>query len=148
MAKLINPETGEMAMWKVAIASVVSFGVCTSVAAAVAAPKLPASAKKLAGAEISALFDGATLTFESYAHANLVSGTVTFDLKNHTQTGTWEAAAANKKGDVSGFVEVKGDQWCFKPDPNKEFCNDVYKDGDDIYEVTTSKVVVAKEKKK
>ena len=146
-AKLINSETGEMAMRKVAIASVVLFGISISVAAAVTAPKLPASAKKLTGAEISALFDGATLTFESYAHANLVSGTATFDLKNHTQTGTWEAAAVNKKGDVSGFVEVKGDQWCFKPDPSKEFCNFVYKDGDDIYEVSSSKVVVAKDKK-
>jgi len=87
------------------------------------------------------------LTFESYAHANLVSGTATFDLKNHSLTGTWEAAAVNKKGDISGLVEAKADQWCFKRDPNKEFCNFVYKDGDDIYEVSSSKVVVAKEKK-
>ncbi len=134
-------------MWKTAIASVALFGVGISVAAAVTAPKLPASAKKLTGAEISALFDGATLTFESYTHPNLVSGTATFDLKNHTQTGTWEAAAVNKKGDVSGFVEVKGEQWCFKPDPKKEFCNFVYMDGADVYEVSGSKVVLAKEKR-
>jgi hypothetical protein len=146
-AKLVDLAAGEMTMWKTTIASVALFGVGISAAAAVTAPKLPASAKKLTGAEISALFDGATLTFESYAHPNLVSGTATFDLKNHSQTGTWEAAAVNKKGDVSGFVEVKGDQWCFKPDPNKEFCNFVYKDGDDIYEVSGSKVVLAKEKR-
>jgi hypothetical protein len=102
--------------------------------------------QKLTGAEISALFGGATMTFQSYAHPNLVSVTTTFDLNNHTQTGTWEAPAVKKKGDVKGFVEVKGDQWCFKPESNKEFCNFVYTDGDDIYEVSSSNVVVAKER--
>ena len=88
------------------------------------------------------------MTFQSYAHPNLVNGTATFDLNNHTQTGSWEAPAVKKKGDVKGFVEVKGDQWCFKPEPNKAFCNFVYKDGDDIYEVSSNNVVVAKERKR
>jgi hypothetical protein len=143
----IKAKAGGNVMVRVAIASLVIFGLGVSIASAVTAPKLPASAKKLTGAEISALFNGATMTFESYAHPNLVTGTATFDLNNHTQTGTWEAQAVKKKGDVKGFVEVKGDQWCFKPDPTKEFCNFVYKDGADIYEVSSSNVVVSKEKK-
>jgi len=48
---------GEMATWTIMIASIGLFGVSISAAAAVMAPKLPASAKKLTGAEISALFD-------------------------------------------------------------------------------------------
>jgi hypothetical protein len=134
-------------MVKVAVASLVIFGLGMDIASAVTAPKLPASAKKLTGAQISALFDGATITFASYAHPNLVTGTATFDLKNHTQTGSWEAPAVNKKGDVKGFIEVKGDQWCFKPDAKSEFCNSVYQDEGDIYEVSSSHVVVAKERK-
>ena len=134
-------------MMKVACASLILLGLGINIAAAVTAPKLPASAKKLSGAEISALFDGATMSFESYAHPNFVTGTANFDLKNRTQTGSWEAPAVNKKGDVKGFVEVKGDKWCFKPDAKNEFCNFVYQDGADIYEVSSSHVVVAKEKR-
>jgi hypothetical protein len=143
----VGKKSWRLLMAKVAVASLVVLGLGVSAALAVTAPKLPASAKKLTGAEISALFGGATMTFQSYAHPNLVNGTATFDLNNHTQTGNWEAAAVKKKGDVKGFVEVKGDQWCFKPDPKEEFCNFVYKDGDDIYEVSSSNVVVAKERK-
>ena len=80
-------------MMKGACASLVLLGLGINIAAAVTAPKLPASAKKLSGAEISALFDGATMSFESYAHPNFVTGTANFDLKNRTQTGSWEAPA-------------------------------------------------------
>ena len=135
-------------MVKFAAAFLAILGLSMSVASAVTSPKLPASAKKLTGAEISALFDGATISFESYAHPNFVTGTATFDLKNHTQTGSWEAPVVKKKGDVKGFVEVKGDQWCFKPEPTKEYCNFVYQDGGDIYEVSSGHVVVAKETKR
>jgi hypothetical protein len=144
---MLNAKTEGSPMVKVAIASIVILGLSVSIASAVTAPKLPASAKKLTGAEISALFDGATMRFQSYAHPNFVSGTVSFDLKHHAQTGNWEAPAVNKKGEVKGFVEVKEDKWCFNTDQKKEFCNFVYKDGDDIYEVSSSNVVVAKEKK-
>ena len=74
-----------------------------------------------------------------------MTGTATFDLENHTQTGSWAAPVVNKKGDVKGLVEVKKDQWCFKPDPKNEYCNFVYQDGADIYEVSSSHAVVAKE---
>jgi hypothetical protein len=131
---------------RIRIASVVFVGLIIP-AAAVTPPTLPSSAKKLNGAEITALLDGATTKWESYAHDSLVTGTAKFDLKNHSQSGTWESVAKKKKGNVAGFVEVRDDKWCFKPDKINEFCNFIYTDGDSIYEVNDNHVVVAKDKK-
>jgi len=114
-------------------------------AAAPTPPTLPPTAKKLTGPEIVKLYDGATITWNNFTQKTEMAGTTTFDFKKGTQTGTWEGGG--KKGTFTGKIRVKGDLWCYKIGNNKETCDSVYMDGQDIYEVNAKGVVDSQNKK-
>ena len=133
---------------KVAVASLENFRARRRYRVGGDGPQAACIGKETHGAEISARFDGATMKFASYAHQNFVTGMAIFDLQEPYADGELGGSCSEQEGEVKGFVEVKGDQWCFKPDPKNEFCNFVYQDGADIYEVSSGHVVVAKERKK
>jgi len=105
-------------------------------------PKLPLTAKKLTGAEITALYDGVTVNWHNYALSG--TGTATYDLKKGVQTGTWNMGG--KSGAINGTIRVKGDTFCYTVN-KKEECDSVYTDGADIYEVNSKSVVVSKNQK-
>jgi hypothetical protein len=105
-------------------------------------PKLPATAKKLTGAEITALYDGLTVNWHNYALSG--TGTATYDLKKGSQTGTWNIGG--KSGAINGKIRVKGDTFCYTVN-SKEECDSIYTDGADIYEVNSKGIVVSKNQK-
>jgi hypothetical protein len=105
-------------------------------------PKLPATAKKLTGSEITALYDGITVNWHNYALSG--TGTATYDLKKGAQTGTWNIGG--KSGAINGKIRIKGDTFCYTAS-GKEECDSVYTDGADIYEVNSKGIVVSKNQK-
>jgi len=111
--------------------------------AAMTAPTLPATAKKLTGAEIMALYDGSTVKWTNFAQG--MTGTATSDFKKKTETGTW--AAGDKKGNYTSAISVKGDTFCYKTGKSKEVCNSVYTEGADIYQVNAKGIVESEDQK-
>src|SRR4051812_47441529 len=110
----------------------VCLGFGISAVLAEASPKLPKSAKKLRGAEITALFDGATISWKNFKIN--ATGVAKYDLKAGTSTGTF--TIGGKTVPQTGKASVKKDQLCFTSDPSpKEFCRTIYTNGADIYEV-------------
>ena len=109
-------------------------------------PLLPTTAKKLSGADITALYDGATVNWHRFKVGG--TGTTTYDFKTKTISGTW--AMGGKKGTFTGKIRVKEDKFCYTINPankNKEICGSVYTDGTNIYEVTAKGVVDAQNQK-
>jgi hypothetical protein len=113
-----------------------------SQAFAIEAPKVPAGAKKLTGAEIIAAYDGNTYVFDNFTEKEPLTGKTTYDLKKKTTTGEW--AMGKEGGKFKGKARIKGDQFCYTVGGQKEKCNFVYEDGPDIYEVDTKGVVTSK----
>ena len=108
-------------------------------------PKLPPTAKKLTGAEITALYDGATIAWNNFTQKITMIGTATFDLKKKTQSRTWQGGG--KSGTFTGTARVKGSKFCHKVGNTKEVCHSVYIDGTDIYEVSDKGIVDSQNKK-
>ena len=129
-----------------AICTVMISALTVSSTFATEAPKVPASAKKLTGAEITLLYDNATIAFDNFTQKSSVTGTATFDLKKKTSKGTWESGG--QSGNFTGAVQVKGDKWCYVNGNKKQVCDSVYMDGDDIYEVNAKGIVDSKNRKK
>jgi hypothetical protein len=102
-------------------------------------PALPASAKKLTGKEIAALYDGATVSFNNFTMKQPLTGTDTYGLKAHAHQGTY--TLGGKSGSFSGAARVKGDQFCHREGSSSEHCAFVYTDGADIYEVNAKGIV-------
>ena len=101
------------------------------------APSVPTTAKTLSGNEIAALYDGSTLKFKNFTfNKEPLTGTVTFDFKDLTQSGT-----ATGYGHYGGVIRLDGDQFCHKEGARAETCVSVYVDGADIYEVDSKGVV-------
>jgi hypothetical protein len=100
------------------------------------AASLPASAKRLAGATIAALYDGNAFTFKSQTFYGLVTGEVSYDFSAGTNHGTY--ALASRRGTFDGKIRIVGDRFCYKAGFPGERCNYVYLDGSDIYEVRQS----------
>ena len=116
-------------------------------AAAIDAPPLPSSAKKLTQDEILALYKpNVVMVFENFTKDKTVAGEVTHNA-NGELSGFW---IYNKKqrGDITGTAGNKGDKWCFKAGSDPEICALIYQDGPDIYEVGADGQVVAKVKVK
>jgi hypothetical protein len=103
------------------------------------APSLPASAKKLSGKEITALYDGLTINFNNFTMKQPLIGTDTYNLKGHSHQGTY--SMGGKSGTFSGRARVKGDQFCHKEGSGAEHCAFVYTDGADIYETNAKGIV-------
>ena len=112
-------------------------------AVAEAPPKLPATAKKLTGPEITALYDGSSVNWHNYAANG--TGTAKYDLKQNKQDVTYNFGG--KTGTFTGKIRVKGDTFCFVPPKAKEVCESVYTDGNDIYEVSSKGIVDGKNQK-
>ena len=108
-------------------------------------PSLPASAKKLTGKEITALYDGATINFNNFTMKQPLTGTDTYDLKAHSHQGTY--TLGGKSGTFSGGARVKGDQFCHREGNGIEHCAFVYTDGADIYEVNAKGIVESQNRK-
>jgi hypothetical protein len=108
-------------------------------AVAIDAPKLPASAKKLTGKEITALYDGTTIKFNNFTMNKPLTGTDTYNFGNKKHSGSY--TIGTDSGHFSGDIRVKGDLFCHKEGNGKEKCSSVYLDGSDIYEVSPKGVV-------
>jgi hypothetical protein len=128
------------------LASLLAAAIVMPAFAAVTAPPLPSTAKKLTGAEIIALYDGASITWDNFSQKQEMTGTADLDLKKKTQTGTWQSG--KDSGNFSGTAMVKGDKFCHRVKPSKEVCDSVYTDGNDIYEVNDKGIVDSKNMKK
>lgn len=126
------------------ISAIVSSVVLATSAVAADAPTLPATAKKLSGQEIAALYGDATIKYQNFTQAVPFTGSVTFDLKANTEHGTYTTGAST--GEFSGRVRIVGDQWCHRVGSGVEFCSSVYANGDDIYEVDKYGVVELNQK--
>ncbi len=113
-------------------------------ALAQSAPALPASAKKLSGKEIAALYDGATVSFNNFTKDKPLTGKATYDLKANSQSG--EFNYGGQTGTFKGAIRVKGDTFCFTEN-KKETCSSVYLDGGTIYEVSPKGAVISANKK-
>jgi hypothetical protein len=70
--------------------------------AAVTAPTLPATAKKLTGAEITALYDGALITWDNFTQKEEMTGTATLD-----REGALDVLEALVRGDREVAVRVR-----------------------------------------
>jgi hypothetical protein len=116
-----------------------------SAALAESPPVLPASAKKLTGKEIAALYDGATVSFENFTMKSPLTGTDTYDLKAHLHQGTY--TLGNKSGAFSGAARVKGNQFCHREGGGPEHCAFVYTDGGEIYEANAKGLVESQNRK-
>jgi hypothetical protein len=102
-------------------------------ALAVQLPSLPASAKKLTGAEIKALYDGKTFTFTAYTFFGVATGTVTYDFQTGTSHGSYNLGWHN--GDIDGRIHLDGDKFCYKVGLDREHCDFMYSAGQSIYDV-------------
>jgi Protein of unknown function (DUF995) len=105
----------------------------SSVAFAVKAPKLPATAKKLTGSEIISLYDQTTFRFRNFTGKQIVTGTFYVNFAAKTASGSY--VEGKKSGRWSGTVRIKGDQFCRKIGKNREGCVSLFVDGGKIYEV-------------
>ncbi|HEY1781399.1 MAG TPA: hypothetical protein VGG79_13390 [Roseiarcus sp.] len=130
-----------MAVW----ASLLAVASLSNAAFAEGAPALPASAKKLPGKEITALYDGATVNFNNYTMKQSLTGTDTYDLRAHSHHGTY--TLGGKSGSFSGTARVKGDQFCHREGSGGEHCAFVYIEGADIYEVNARGIVESQNRK-
>jgi hypothetical protein len=128
-------------VWVGAVASVS----LANAALAEGAPALPASAKKLNGKEVAALYDGATVNFNNFTMKQPLTGTDTYDLKARVHQGTY--TLGGKSGSFSGAARVKGDQFCHREGSGSEHCAFVYTDGADIYEVNAKGIVESQNRK-
>lgn len=128
-------------------AVVIGTGAALSCTPAVAldAPQLPATAKKLTGPEIKALYDGASVSFNNFTQKVALTGTDTYDLGKNTHAGTF--SIGGKTGTFKGSIRIKGDLFCHKEGSGKERCASVYTDGADIYEVNAKGTVESMNKK-
>jgi hypothetical protein len=127
--------------------------VCAAMIFAVSVPAfaedtahLPPSAKRLAGATIAALYDGAAFTFKSQTFYGLVIGEVSYDFTTGTNHGTY--ALGFRKGTFDGKIRIAGDRFCYRAGSPRERCNYVYVDGADIYEVRQSGIVDSVKRRK
>jgi hypothetical protein len=106
-------------------------------------PPLPATAKKLAAADITALYDGSMVTWHNFAAGGI--GAAIYDLKKKVQYVIYDFSG--NRGSFTGKIRVKDDTFCYVPPKSKEVCVSVYTDGGDIYEVDSAGVVSGKNKK-
>ena len=116
--------------------------VLTSSVAALEAPKIPATAKKLSGSEISALYEGSTIAFNNFTMDKSLTGTVAVNIKGGTQSGSYMIGGA-EKGEFKGTNRIRGDRFCYVNGKEKEKCMSVYLDGANIYEVDAKGVVTS-----
>jgi hypothetical protein len=116
-----------------------AFALGTTPAFAIDAPKLPASAKKLSGKEIVALYDGATVSFNNFTAKESLTGTVTYDFKSKTHKGHY--VLGTQSGDFEGPIRINGNTFCHKENKGKETCSSVYTDGSSIYETNAKGAV-------
>ncbi|HVP98700.1 MAG TPA: hypothetical protein VMS87_05455 [Roseiarcus sp.] len=99
------------------------------------APSVPATAKKLSGAEIVALYEGSTFKFTDFSSDVPNAGTVTFDFKNQISSGELDGY-----GHFIRSLKMDGDQICGQGG-GYTLCRSVYVDGARIYEVDTKGAV-------
>ena len=111
-------------------------------AMAEAPPPLPGTAKKLTGAEITTLYEGASVKWHNYAGDG--TGTAKYNLQAGTQDVDYNMGG--QKGSFTDKIRVNGDKFCYTVQAN-ETCVLVYTDGNDIYEVTDEGVVASKNQK-
>ena len=100
------------------------------------APSLPATAKKLTGARIVALYDGKTFPYTSYTSFGTASGTVTYDFKSGTNHGTYVFGSIH--GNFDGKIRMAGDRFCYQVMNDREHCDFVYVAPDGIYNVSST----------
>ena len=105
------------------------------------APKVPASAKRLTGAEIVALYDGNTYAFQTFGK-NGVTGVNSYDFKKGVNPGTY-VTSNGTKGTFTATIRIKGDQFCYKVGSDKETCIAVYLDGATVYSTDAKGLVTA-----
>jgi len=103
------------------------------------APLLPQSARKLSGAEVKTLYDGMRATFENFTQSELLTGSITHDLRQNTQFGDF--VMGGQKGSFRGSSHVKGDRYCYRSEAGRESCYWVFANGQTFYEVNSRGVV-------
>lgn len=108
-------------------------------------PKVPASAKKLTGSEVVALYDNTWFSFHNYMKP-VTTGTFLVSFTTKTASGTY--ATGKKSGTWIGTIRIKGDKFCRRINKGKESCVFLYVDGPNVYEVNASGVLESKNKKR
>jgi hypothetical protein len=105
-------------------------------------PKVPASAKKLTGPEIEALYNANVGSFNNLTNKVTLTGRSWMDFKTKTMNGfyTWDE---KDHGIFTGKIRIDGDWFCYKPDKDKETCVSVYQDGDTTYETDREGLVTS-----
>jgi len=120
-------------MRNVACAFLVLLSVGSAMAFAAEAPALPSSAKKLSADQIVKLYDGNTFAYTSYTRFGVATGSVTYDLANNASHGTYELGW--HRGRINGRIHMDGDRFCYKVGIDREHCDNIYVDGETVYDV-------------
>src|SRR5690349_9087520 len=105
----------------------------TTSALAAVAPTLPTSAKKLTGAEVTAVYDKKTLTVNNQTIKPHMTGTFTVDFAKSAVSVDF--VQGTHKGAARGVARINGDEFCRQFGKDKEDCVSLYADGDTIYEI-------------
>jgi hypothetical protein len=116
--------------------AVLALLVVTTAATAAPAPPLPASAKKLGAAQIVKLYDGKTFAFSTYTSFGVAKGTVTYDFKTMTNSGSYQLGSYH--GEIDGKIRMDGDRFCYKVRLDSEHCDFIYVAGKAIFDVDPS----------
>ncbi|CAN5207621.1 hypothetical protein BH10PSE7_BH10PSE7_03560 [soil metagenome] len=112
-------------------------------AAAAERPTIPASAMKLDGVSIQAIYDGKRMEFENYSYPKPLTGQVWYDFaKKKAMWGTY-VFDGKENGLFRGKIRVKGDLFCYKEGKEKEICVSVHLDGSNLYEADAKNVVIS-----
>jgi hypothetical protein len=105
-------------------------------------PAVPPSAKKLTGAEIVVLYTGIVGSYNNLTNDVTLTGRswMNFNAKRLHGFYTWDK---KDHGMFMGSIRIKGDNFCYKTDKDKEICVGVWQDGTTTYETDAKGVVTS-----
>lgn len=106
-------------------------------------PTVPATAKKLTGAEIEAVYDTHMGNFDNLTNPGVkLTGRSWMDFKTKTIMGfyNWDG---KDQGMFAGTIRIKGDDFCYKPGKEKETCVSVHRDGGNFWEADKKGLVTS-----
>ena len=116
----------------------------TGIATAATAAHVPASARKLTGAEIVRLYDNTWFRFHNYMKP-VTTGTFLVNFAARTASGTYKTG--KRRGNWRGTVRIRGDKFCRTIGKQRETCVFLYVDGGDVYEVNSRGRIESKNKR-
>ena len=127
------------------ISAAVILSLAAGLALAAGKPKVPASAKKLTGSEIVALYDNTWFSFHNFMKPT-TTGTFLVSFTTKTASGTY--VTGKKSGTWIGTIRIRGDKFCRRINRGKEGCVFLYVDGPNVYEVNARGVLESMNKKR